>query len=56
MPSYLYGDSHHKYDPDSKVHGANIGPIWGRQGQGGPHVGPISFLSGEPLLHVLCLW
>ena len=23
--------------PDSKVHGANIGPIWGRQDPGGPH-------------------
>ena len=29
--------------PDSKVHGANMGPIWGRQDPGGPHVGPISF-------------
>ena len=27
--------------PDSKVHGANMGPIWGRQDPGGPHVGPI---------------
>ena len=30
-------------DPDSKVHGANIGPIWGRQDPGGPHVGPMNF-------------
>ena len=29
--------------PDSKVHGANMGPIWGRQDPGGPHVGPINF-------------
>ena len=29
--------------PDSKVRGANIGPIWGRQDPGGPHVGPMSF-------------
>ena len=29
--------------PDSKVHGANIGPIWGRQDPGGPHVGPMNF-------------
>ena len=29
--------------PDSKVHGANMGPIWGRQGPGGPHVGPMNF-------------
>ena len=28
---------------DSKVHGANIGPIWGRQDPGGPHVVPIKF-------------
>ena len=30
--------------PDSKVHGANIGPIWGRQDPGGPHVGPMNFV------------
>ena len=29
--------------PDIKVHGANMGPIWGRQDPGGPHVGPINF-------------
>ena len=23
--------------PDSKVHGTNMGPIWGRQDPGGPH-------------------
>ena len=28
--------------PDNKVHGANMGPIWGRQDPGGPHVGPIN--------------
>ena len=28
--------------PDSKVHGANMGPIWGRQDPGGPHGGPMS--------------
>ena len=27
---------------DSKVHEANMGPIWGRQGPGGPHVGPMN--------------
>ena len=26
--------------PDSKIHVANMGPIWGRQDPGGPHVGP----------------
>ena len=29
--------------PDNKVHGANMGPIWGRQDPGGYHVGPIKF-------------
>ena len=29
--------------PDSKVHGANMGPTWGRQDPGGPHVGPMNF-------------
>ena len=28
---------------DSKVHGANMGPIWDRQDPGGPHVGPMNF-------------
>ena len=32
-----------KMSPDSKVHGANMGPIWGRQDQGGPQVGPMNF-------------
>ena len=30
--------------PDSKVHGANMGPIWGRQDPGGPHVGPMNLV------------
>ena len=29
--------------PDSKVHEANMGPIWDRQDPGGPHVGPMNF-------------
>ena len=31
------------YCPDSKVRGANMGPIWGRQDPNGPHVGPMNF-------------
>ena len=31
--------------PDSKVHRANMGPIWGRQDPDGPHVGPIGSLG-----------
>ena len=33
--------------PDSKVHGANMGPILGRQTPGGPHVGPMNFAIWE---------
>ena len=39
---YLYPYYHiENPDPDSKVHGANIRPICGRQDVGGPHVGPV---------------
>ena len=36
----VFQDTH----PDSKVHGTNVGPIWGRQDPGGPHVGPVNFV------------
>ena len=29
--------------PDSNIHGANMGPIVGRQDPAGPHVGPMNF-------------
>ena len=29
--------------PDSKVHGANMGPIWGRHDPDGSHVGAMKF-------------
>ena len=29
--------------PDSKVDGANMGPIWVRQDPGGSHVDPMNF-------------
>ena len=43
------------HNPDSKVHGANMGPIWGRQDPGGPHVGPMNFAVREwlPLAAVM---
>ena len=34
----------YKWTLDSKVHGPNIGPIWGQQDPGGPHVGPMDFV------------
>ena len=33
----------HQHYPDSKVHGPNMGPHWGRQDPSGPHVGPMNF-------------
>ena len=35
----IYEDMYHDY----KFHGANMGPTWGRQDPGGPHVGPMNF-------------
>ena len=35
--------------PDGKVHGDNMGPIWGRQDPGGPHDGPMNFAIWELL-------
>ena len=36
--------------PDNyKVRGANMGPIWGQQDPGGPHVGPMNFAIWGPL-------
>ena len=40
-------DSKDSTNPDSKLHGADMGPIWVRQGPGGPHVGPINFAFWE---------
>ena len=58
MASYLYdglGDMIQWYaiisyitrSSDTKVHGANMGPIWSRQDPGGPHVGTKNFAIWE---------
>ena len=42
----LKEDGHRISSPtisDNKVHGANMGPFWGRQDPGGPHVCPMNF-------------
>ena len=33
--------------PDSKVHGAYMGPTWGRQDPGWPHVGPMKLATKD---------
>ena len=44
-PAYLCSHLHDALAtiPDNKVHGTNMGPIWGREDPGGSHVGPMNF-------------
>ena len=50
--------------PDSKVHVANTGPVWGWPDPGGPHVGPMKFSiwdasrthAESSLLSILCVF
>ena len=39
---YNWQNRYHHTFPDSKVYVANIGPTWGGQDPGGPHVGPMN--------------
>ena len=40
--------------PESKVHEANMGTIWGRQNPSGPHVGPMNIAIWVFCLHPHC--
>ena len=42
--------------PDSKVHGANMGPTWGREDPGGPHVGPMNFAVWDVGVAIMMYW
>ena len=49
------GPSKHN-NPDSKVHGANMGPTWGLSAPDGPHVGPMNHAIREcHLISILIL-
>ena len=37
-------------NPDNKVHGANMGPTWGRQDPGWLHVGHVNLAIWEDLV------
>ena len=37
--------------PDNRVHEANMGPIWGQQDPGGPHVGPMNLAIWDAALY-----
>ena len=39
------------YTRDSKVYGAKMGPTWGRQDPGGPHVGRMNLAIWDTPLH-----
>ena len=39
--------------PDSKIHGANMGPTCGRQDPDGPHVGPINLAIRGNILQTM---
>ena len=49
-PAYSELNGEASLYPDSKVHGAKMGPIWGRQDPGGPHVGPMNLVIWESLI------
>ena len=53
-PSCLHCVCDKKEFPDSKVNWANMGPIWGRQDPGGPHVGSMNFAIWDAyeMIHV----
>ena len=56
---YINGDIHVSHRlciniPDSKVHGANLGPIWGRQDPGGPRVGPMNLAIWDVVITFEC--
>ena len=40
--------------PDSRVHGANMWPIWVRQNPGGPMLAPRTLLSGANQQDITC--
>ena len=44
MAGHLFG-----MNPYSKVYGANMRPIWGRQDPGGPHIGPMNLAIWEAI-------
>ena len=42
--------------PDSKVHGANMGPTWGWQDPGGPHVGHFKIVIWDDNMNLAQVW
>ena len=40
-------------NPDNKVHGANMGPMWGGQDSGGSHIGHMNLAIWEVSQHLM---
>ena len=53
-----FGTDATQFISDSKVHGANMGPIWGRQDPDGPMLAPWTLPSGksDQYQKLLCSW
>ena len=55
LAPYIYGMRTWSVDmsvygiPDSKVHGANMGPTWVLSAPDGPHVGPMNLAIREAI-------
>ena len=47
LPSPNTSGSSHNGNPDSKVHGANMGPTWVLSAPHGPHIGPMNLAICE---------
>ena len=61
-PLRIYSEWEHKTtwgnyenDPDSKVHGANMGPTWALSAPSGPHLGPMNLaIRGSTRVSTAC--
>ena len=45
-----------KIHPDSKVHGANMGPIWVLLDPDGPHIGPLNLAIRADIRVLVICW
>ena len=51
MNNILHENELKQANPNSKVHGANMGPTWVLSAPNGPHVGPMNLVIREGLGH-----
>ena len=56
IPGYQTRKKDKQLYPDSKVHGANIGPTWVLSAPDGPHVGPVNLAIRVYMLQQHSCW